>query len=113
MSIDLSAVKRLCEAATPGPWTFVEPEAPAGACEVRAHDGEEVADFVSQCESGGFNAALIAASRTLIPELVTELEQTRAALHEALGEWEAWVEDNRGNGPELLHIQSLRKQWPL
>lgn len=76
MSIDLSAVKRLCEAATPGPWTFVEPEAPAGACEVRAHDGDEIADFVSQCESGGFNAALIAASRTLIPELVTEIEQT-------------------------------------
>lgn len=78
---DYKALRALCEAATPGPWSVDHYEETDDWC-LRADNatipGNSIAD------AGGFSykpdAAFIAAARTAIPELLDEVERLRAAL---------------------------------
>ena len=101
--IDLDAAKKLCAEATPGPWVADE-RVCDGCCgdPVSYHDGSccdhtsAVGCYIErhqQCATVaeiGFardpasNLAFIAASRTLVLDLIAEIEQLRAALAEAL-----------------------------
>ena len=103
MAVDLDAAKKLCAAASQGPWKVDADRVCDGRCgdPVRYHDGSccdhrssigcyverhrdcmNVARDVDRPE----DVAFIAAARTFVPELIGEVEQLRTALGEAL-EW--------------------------
>lgn len=65
----IAEAKRLCEAATPGPWK-VGKQSPSGAQNVGALSGLLTAQTTNES-----NADFIARSRTLITELVAALEE--------------------------------------
>jgi predicted nuclease with TOPRIM domain len=61
---ELAAAEKLCEAATPGPWRECKGEVLIADAWVQLRKNED--------------AALIAASRSLLPRLVAELREARA-----------------------------------
>jgi len=65
MTIDRDALRRLCEAATPGPWTN---RIGVGSC-----------DYIVKVERSS-DADFVAAARTAIPELLDECEKLRGLL---------------------------------
>lgn len=75
--IDLAAVRKLADAATPGPWT-AEP-----SCYVEGPDGEILADIDAAAERGAANAAFIAEARTIIPSMAGEIEALRVVVDAA------------------------------
>ena len=86
----ITEARELCEKATPGPWGYDgmhnEIHAPHGdeyfliMSELREHPGEKILDEYGHSYNANF--ALIARSRTLIPELCDALENTEKQLRE-------------------------------
>jgi len=82
--LDLPAIKKLCEAMPEGPWEVKAhclPEPPSPPC--TAAQVEPVLDGPIAWDVGCF----IAATRTLVPQLVGELEEARTKL-DAVDEWQ-------------------------
>ncbi len=75
---EVAAVDEMCEAATPGPWTFNAPGPPSGCVDIfHPDDGRDdcrVAEWVQEMD-GDRNATFIAAARTLVPRLLATLRQ--------------------------------------
>ena len=67
----LADLRRLVEAATPGPWTVYE-----GKYAAHVNPGFDVS---IDCNTGA-NAALVVAARTALPELLDEVERLRSIL---------------------------------
>jgi hypothetical protein len=92
---EIAAARTLCEAATPGPWTFKSPDAPAGAVDIyHPDDGRDdcrVAEWVQEIHEDR-NASFIAASRSLVPRLLAEVDRLRADLGRATTERDAAME---------------------
>jgi hypothetical protein len=81
----LAELRSICAGATPGPWTFEPPIAPAGAVDIQGPpkgDGYEdaVAEWISECEDGGMNASFIATARVALPEALDEIDRLRDEL---------------------------------
>lgn len=72
---DLAAARAIADAATPGPWGYTE-----GYYGINAN-GTRYLDRVANA-NGMDDTRFIAASRSLVPLLVTEIENLRAALTE-------------------------------
>ncbi len=75
--------KRLCEAATPGEWEYVGIDDDDEIYVVRAESAANslaVAECQSVHASNYDNAAFIAASRSLLPRALAEIERLREAL---------------------------------
>lgn len=75
---DLDALKRLCDAATPGPWTVDGPWGVGQVWTTPAESGERIADSVSDAD-----AEFIAAARTAVPQLLARVAALEAELDEA------------------------------
>lgn len=86
MTVDLSAARALCDAATCGPWT--QPESPrlrgsidaivdGRECQVATVDGQAAMFDMRQSADAIMhaNANFIAAARTLVPALIAEVER--------------------------------------
>jgi len=90
--LDLDAVRALCEAVTPGPWTATFEDhdgdpSPSGSIVSPPMTGrgfeldgclEILADDVKRAD-----ATFIAASRTLVPQLIAEVERLREEVADA------------------------------
>lgn len=72
MEIDRSELRRLCEAATPGPWAYED-----GSIVNREHEGDDW-DIAEVYPQNRANAHLIAAARTALPALLDALESAEA-----------------------------------
>ena len=87
---EIKAARALCEAATPGPWTarfdeYVIGDNVSARVSIRNDDGAWVdSERTIVNESMRGDAAFIAASRTLVPRLLDEVERLKAALAEAV-----------------------------
>jgi hypothetical protein len=114
--LDLEAAKRLEEAATSGPWAVpganvfrvVAPDAPHSNPRQGHHPPypwRVVADLDGP-DGSDDDARFIAAARTLVPALITEVERLRAALDEAqLRSIEA-----RNPGIDMDEVRRLRTE---
>lgn len=69
---------RICEAATPGPWTVVEPE--IGVYYLRGDHGMVFKILASSVQRSPDDIALIAYARTALPEALKEIKRLREAL---------------------------------
>ena len=74
--VDLDAVRRLADAATPGPWTWND-------CQEMLGHGD-APDAIIETDSGcygpeDYDRAFIAASRTLVPAMADEIAELRDA----------------------------------
>ena len=97
MTTDLDALTRLCEQATPGPWTYDCPTA-----QLRWQDGDAIREVSLQQRylvTVERDLCFIAAARTALPALIEEVERLRtvARLAEVMAEWLAilnakWIE---------------------
>jgi hypothetical protein len=58
--MDDAELKRVAEAATPGPWSSDRADAPGASWEVWGHDGSDYENFVADCRIGRANATYIA-----------------------------------------------------
>ena len=82
---EIKAARALCEAATPGPWTarfdeYVIGDNVSARVSIRNDDGAWVdSERTIVNESMRGDAAFIAASRTLVPRLLDEVERLKAA----------------------------------
>lgn len=70
--IDREKLRRLCEAATPGPWAYED-----GSIVNREHEGDDW-DIAEVYPQNRANAHLIAAARTALPALLDALEEQEA-----------------------------------
>ena len=98
---DIQRGRSIIAAASPGPWTFVTPEAPAGATDIYGpppldEDNESLAEWVSECEGGGFNASFICAAREGWSAALDEVERLTACLAKA--------NDNHENFERLWYV---------
>lgn len=100
--------RRLANAATPGPWTFVS--APENYCQgiVRDGEGDQVCDAYDNTTWSGdqsrANAQFIAASRTVVVALLDELANTRRAIVR----FRAWCLDpNRHPEPKRTPSETI------
>jgi hypothetical protein len=84
MSLDLEAIRRRCEAATPGPWSVEED----WTAEVRSPSGL-IAKVIYPRHL--LDAEFIAAAREDVPALLAEVERLTAAVAERQGMVEHWV----------------------
>src|SRR5688572_25802864 len=86
MTLDIKAVRAVCDAATPGPW-----RAHSYGAEVQTDSEAVDEEFVCQCYweadriTGGTpqqfaDAAFIALARTALPQALDELELARAEI---------------------------------
>ena len=78
--LDLDAIKKLCDAATPGTWERYGFIGHSGLSRVRAVVGHDCAnrDVCVDIPANPEDAKFIAASRELLPQLVAEVERLRA-----------------------------------
>ncbi|KKM80259.1 hypothetical protein LCGC14_1341640 [marine sediment metagenome] len=86
--LDLPAIKKLCEAAMPGPWLSATRASPephiVSVAALRADNmGEPVCELWSGKEATG---DFIAQARTLVPQLVEELEEAQGGWNAAAAE---------------------------
>ena len=85
---------RLCEHATPGPWT-------ASSTGIKAHDGAHTVVYaLDGYEVESSDAAFIARARTLVPDLVTALRAERERAEKAeeeLGEVSALIDSGNAD----------------
>ena len=87
---DIDAIRKRCEAATPGPWRKTSHYYGDGCCNIWSGEGTDC-PVVRECESGGVilrnDAEFISNARTDIPallEYVAELEHRVDELQEEL-----------------------------
>lgn len=88
MTIDRDELKRLCEAATEGPWTVISEGPQANPAHVYVDHSQDVlicvtGDFERADQNAAEDAAFICAARAAVPELLGELEETEADLADA------------------------------
>ena len=77
--IDIDALEALERAATPGPWTATNRVRDDGVWMVERDGDDLIADIDGdnhECDAA--NAALIAAARNALPELIAEVRRHRA-----------------------------------
>lgn len=80
MSIDLTHLRKVVEAATPGPWSG-DTAGHGEPWEVFAHDGSDYELFVADCGTGMSNAAYIATfDPPTVRALLDRIERAEAAL---------------------------------
>ncbi len=82
--MNLPAIKKLCEAATGGPWE-----------NVRGIEGGIVCDIDGEAWDITDDAEFIAQARTLVPQLVTALEEARELAMEMGASSSVQVQDFR------------------
>lgn len=75
-TLDVEAVERLCDAATPGPWLVIPSRSIPDFFEVCREDLPQPPALVGDGLEQG-EADFIAASRTLVPTLLTEVKRLR------------------------------------
>lgn len=79
-ALDLDALQRLCDAATPGPWEY-DPDAKAVSYDVLGHLAGWVCDVhelqIEGARTRERNAAFIAAARDALPKLIAEVKLHR------------------------------------
>ena len=82
-------LKKLCDAATEGPW-FTHTREASGEAEIwsvehpKGYDDLIAGSFKSKAHAQGIdNAIFIAAARTALPELIAEVERLREAMLDA------------------------------
>lgn len=82
---EIKAARALCEAATPGPWAFMNEAYPwvAGAVDEDIACPSTVIEFNECGEQAHSDARFIAAARTLLPAALDALEQARRERDEA------------------------------
>ena len=96
---------RLCEHATPGPWT-------ASATGIKAHDGAHTVVYaLDGYDVESSDAAFIARARTLVPDLVTALRAERERADKAT--LEALELKQRGRSLELVSADAIRERDEL
>lgn len=109
MTHDLEALKGLIAAATPGPWFVVEPSKRNPRSVQVFHAGDDL-NHIAKCDDQMCfhdrprnieNAALIAAARTALPELVERVETATATIEGLRGEVER-LKAQRDEREELL-----------
>lgn len=104
MTLDLDKLKKLSDAATPGPWTNYN----NGIYRAAAHHGGNVCDICPETVEHKANAEFIAAARTAVPQLIEEVEKQREMIEklEDVLRWYACLKSeihhlNRGMGQIL------------
>jgi hypothetical protein len=76
--LDLPGLKKVAEAATPGPWSYDRPDCDA-SYEIAAHDGSDWELFVADCRIGRANAEFIATfDPPTVMAIIAELEAWKA-----------------------------------
>lgn len=96
---------RLCEHATPGPWT-------ASSTGIKAHDGAHTVVYaLDGYDVESSDAAFIARARTLVPDLVTALRAERERADKAT--LEALELKQRGRSLELVSADAIRERDEL
>lgn len=108
--MDLEKLKKLCEAATPGPWkpdVWIETDG-NGWRATGPHHEDEASDEGSEpgCpdeQAAQHDAAFIAAARTALPELIAEVERLRSVYEAAC----AWRDVDDGDDDEIPRANSL------
>lgn len=79
--IDRDALRKLADAATPGPWeTYMDPGGPREAPFVAVEVGNTEVR-IARFEGGHFDGAFIAAARTAVPALLDALDQAEARIN--------------------------------
>jgi hypothetical protein len=113
MTVDLDAVRRLCEQASDGPWSWVDPGGRIKQALVSGHwhtrDGVMVLpSAVPDVYPSVADAAFIAAARELVPSLADEVERLRAELAALNDGPDEHVIDLRDDGWTIKHPLSCR-----
>lgn len=88
--LDLEAAKKICEAATPGPWHIGHIDENLDHAFIEDFDGAEVAEIYHRYDEGFFCFA-----RTALPEAIAEIEgrwKDDLILRETIAERDAEIE---------------------